>query len=323
MARRRTRFLDPRSSRGSRTSSCSRARWSRASSTGCTARRLRRVARLRRAPRLHAGRRHPPHRLAALRAHRPVLVKEFEADTNANFIVLLDVSGSMALRRADHQARLRAIPGGLPGLPRAASSATASGSSPSTSDVVEYVPPSAKHLDVCCTRSTGPRPSGPGSCARRCASSPSLRPPRIVVADLGPLRGAGGRCFDAHRRRPRPRERRRSCSTCSTRRSSTSRSTRPPNFEDLESGEQLPVVPDACARAYRELIQAHIATLPPAAEERVDYALFDTSQPLDHALFNYLSTASGSTRVEVAMAFLSPALPAGPRRAGGAGPRCT
>ena len=35
----------------------------------------------------------------------------------------------------------------------------------------------------------------------------------------------------------------------------------PSAFEDLESGEQIPIVPEALASQYRELVQAHVDAL--------------------------------------------------------------
>ena len=62
--------------------------------------------------------------------------------------------------------------------------------------------------------------------------------------------------------------------------------TDPSAFEDLESGDQLPVVPDAFADQYRSMIQAHIAELSSrASAQRMDYMLLQTSMPLDFALF--------------------------------------
>jgi hypothetical protein len=62
------------------------------------------------------------------------------------------------------------------------------------------------------------------------------------------------------------------------------------NFEDMETGEAIPVVPSLLRDQYRTLMRQHTATLARLMrEERIDYALFDTSQPLDHALFTYLA----------------------------------
>jgi hypothetical protein len=61
-------------------------------------------------------------------------------------------------------------------------------------------------------------------------------------------------------------------------------------FEDMETGEAIPVVPELLRDQYRTLVRDHSATLSRLMrEERIDYAIFDTSQPLDHALFAYLA----------------------------------
>ena len=69
-------------------------------------------------------------------------------------------------------------------------------------------------------------------------------------------------------------------------------------FEDLESGEQIPVVPEALADQYRDLVQSHVRALTERfSGNRIDYTLVDTSSPLDHALFSYLSARERLTRV--------------------------
>lgn len=72
----------------------------------------------------------------------------------------------------------------------------------------------------------------------------------------------------------------------------------PSAFEDLETGEQIPIVPDALADQYKALVQAHVSALRERfSANRIDYTLIDTSQPLDHALFSYLSTRERLSRV--------------------------
>ena len=75
-------------------------------------------------------------------------VKQFEADTNANCVVALDVSTSMRFGTR-RPSRSWTTAGSWPRrcCTSRTSSATASGSSPSTTDVLEYVPPSARHLE--------------------------------------------------------------------------------------------------------------------------------------------------------------------------------
>ena len=64
----------------------------------------------------------------------------------------------------------------------------------------------------------------------------------------------------------------------------------PSSFEDMESGDQIPVVPAKLAADYRALVEAHIQTLTQeATRKQVDYMLLNTSMPLDFALFRFLS----------------------------------
>src|SRR4030095_3313312 len=64
----------------------------------------------------------------------------------------------------------------------------------------------------------------------------------------------------------------------------------PSSFEDMESGDQMPIVPTKLAADYRALVQGHIETLSnKAAQQQVDYTLLNTSMPLDYALFRFLS----------------------------------
>ena len=51
------------------------------------------------------------------------------------------------------------------------------------------------------------------------------------------------------------------------------------SFEDLESGEQMPVVPESFREQYRALIQEHIDALTTKfSEQRIDYALLNTAE---------------------------------------------
>ena len=61
-------------------------------------------------------------------------------------------------------------------------------------------------------------------------------------------------------------------------------------FEDLESGEQMPIVPQALREEYKKMIRAHIEAIAERCKgARIDYTMIDTSAPLDNALFKYLS----------------------------------
>jgi hypothetical protein len=72
----------------------------------------------------------------------------------------------------------------------------------------------------------------------------------------------------------------------------------PSAFEDLETGEQIPIVPDALASQYKELVQAHVNALRERfSANRIDYTQLSTATPLDHALFSYLTTRERLSRV--------------------------
>jgi hypothetical protein len=69
-------------------------------------------------------------------------------------------------------------------------------------------------------------------------------------------------------------------------------------FEDLESGEQMPVVPEAFREEYRSLVKAHVDALTQSfSAVRVDYSMLDTSMPLDHALFRYLNSRARTMKI--------------------------
>jgi hypothetical protein len=69
-------------------------------------------------------------------------------------------------------------------------------------------------------------------------------------------------------------------------------------FEDLETTDQMPVVPQSFREQYRAMINDHINTLQTRfSEQRIDYALLNTQEPLDRALFSYLSSREKLMRV--------------------------
>lgn len=65
-------------------------------------------------------------------------------------------------------------------------------------------------------------------------------------------------------------------------------------LEDSETAEQMPVIPEVFASGYRERMHKHIESLRElAAANRMDYKLITTDQPLDYALFTFLSRRAG------------------------------
>ncbi len=141
-------------------------------------------------------------------------VKEFEADSNANFVVLLDVSSSMAfgerITKLDYAKTLAACLTYLVHKQR-----DRVGLVTFDSDVVDHVPPSAKHLDVVLhtlDRAKATRPGQLSGPLRRLAEHFGRR--GVVVLHLrslrgtrGDLRGAGADPLPRQRRRGLPRAR--------------------------------------------------------------------------------------------------------------------
>jgi uncharacterized protein (DUF58 family) len=60
-------------------------------------------------------------------------------------------------------------------------------------------------------------------------------------------------------------------------------------FVDMETRSEMHVIPDYVRQEYRKLLQRQIAQYEKECrKDRMDFALIDTSQPLDSALFSYL-----------------------------------
>jgi uncharacterized protein (DUF58 family) len=216
-------------------------------------------------------------------------VKEYEADTNANLVVLLDVSKSMdfgmkGLRKIDYARYLAASLSYFSSQQR-----DRIGLLTFDRDIVDYVPCSAKHLNVVLhtlDRVKPERPGALGSALHRVAGTLTRRGILVLISDLyepaeqvldavKPLRYRGNDVIVFHVLDPAevdfPYE-------------------EAGNFEDLETGEKIPIVPATQRARYNELVLGHIAALGRMfANDQIDYAMFDTATPLDYALFQYLS----------------------------------
>jgi uncharacterized protein (DUF58 family) len=218
-------------------------------------------------------------------------IKEFEADTNTSFSVLLDVSRSMSYASPGRVSKLdyaRYLAASLAWLSRGQRDRV--GLVTFAEDVVEVVPPSAKHLPLVLHALDRATAGGGGALAAplgRVADqfrrrsilvliSDLYEEPRAAVDAVHQLRNRGNDLIVMHVLDPTELE---------------FPFDDAASFQDLESGELLPVVPEYLRDEYRSLVAAHIAELSRLmGQQHIDYALFDTSKPLDHALFRYLST---------------------------------
>ena len=224
-------------------------------------------------------------------------IKEYEADSNSNFAVLLDVSKSMGfgtrgITKLDYG---RMLAGCLTYLVHRQRDRV--GFVAFDNDVVEHVPPSAKHMDTVLHVLDRLQPAQPGNLKvplHKIAEHFGRRGVLVLVSDLyeepdavleavGPLRFRGHDLIVFHLLDQAELD---------------FSFTEPSAFEDLESGVQIPIVPEKLADQYRELVQAHVAGLTERfSANRVDYALVNTASPLDHALFTYLTARERLSRM--------------------------
>jgi uncharacterized protein (DUF58 family) len=216
-------------------------------------------------------------------------VKEFEADTNTNLLLLLDVSASMGyasgpISKLQYAKFLASCLGYFSSRQR-----DRVGLATFENTIVDYVPPAAKHLPIVLQTIARAKPEGRSNidAALRAVAEHARRrlivviisdlydDPERVVRAVASLRNRGNDLIVLQVLDPAELDLPFDDAA---------------NFEDMETGEAIPVVPSLLRDQYRTLVQEHTATLRRLMrEERIDYALFNTAQPLDHALFAYLA----------------------------------
>ena len=224
-------------------------------------------------------------------------VKLFEAETSANFMVALDISKSMSfgthtVTKLDYACYLVASLSYFSQKQR-----DRVGLATFDHEIVEYVPPSTRHLQLILHTLTRAQPGRPGT-----LHDPLMRlgdnlhhrgivlvvsdfyeEPESVIDSIRHLRARGHDVIVFHLLDPAELE--------FTYESAAS-------FRDMESETMIPVVPDELANEYRALVGEHTKELARLfTGSRIDYTLLDTSKPLDYALFRYLSSREKMNRV--------------------------
>lgn len=215
-------------------------------------------------------------------------VKEFEAESNANFMTAIDVSRSMdfgtgALTKLDYARFLAACLTYFANKQRDRVSFASF-----DHDIVDYVPPSAKHLDAILHIIDRIEPGGHSDYLKpllKIAEASKRRgiivlisdfyeEPRAVVDAVNKLRFRGHDVivyqvldraeieFDYDE-------------------SAT--------YEDMETGASVPVVPGRMREQYKQMMADHLDEISNLMiKNQIDYGLVRTDQPLDEALFRYL-----------------------------------
>jgi len=224
-------------------------------------------------------------------------IKQYEADTNANLSVLLDVSKSMGfssqgVSKLEYGKFLAACLAYLSHRQR-----DRVGIITFDSEIVTHVPPSAKHFNVLLHTLERAEAQRAGRLLdnlnllaehfkRRSVIaliSDLYESPEALLDALKPYSARGNDLVVFHVLDPAEIE---------------FPYKEPSRFVDLESGVEVPVVPEGFADQYRKLMQEHIDALrSKCTDVRVDYVLLNTSKPLDEALFHYLGNRERLMRV--------------------------
>jgi uncharacterized protein (DUF58 family) len=224
-------------------------------------------------------------------------VKQYEADTNTNLSILFDVSKSMTftsggVTKLEYASFVAACLAYLAQRQR-----DRVGIITFDADIVAHVPPSAKHFNVTLQTLDRAKAERPGHLVEPLTKmaehfkrrgilvliSDFYEEPDAILEAIKPLKFIGNDLIVFHVMDPAELEFGYDDAS---------------SFEDLETGEQIPVVPQSLAEEYRSLVKTHIDALATKfSEHRIDYTLLNTSQPLDRALFSYLSSRERLMRV--------------------------
>ncbi|HSM35947.1 MAG TPA: DUF58 domain-containing protein [Longimicrobiales bacterium] len=219
-------------------------------------------------------------------------VRLFEAETNADVTLLVDVSRSMDFRGSDDRLTkldyARYLAASLAYL--ASTQRDRVGLTTFAGDVVETIPPAARHRDLvlrALERAHAVDRPGSGLASAAEALGAALRR-RGLVGVVGDFYEAPERveeAFSGLRSRGHdviafqvldPWERRLPELEATL-------------FEDLETGERLPVDPAAAGPAFRRRVEDHLrAVSATLLALRVDHVLLDTATPLSVALARFL-----------------------------------
>jgi len=223
-------------------------------------------------------------------------VKEFEADTNANLHLLLDVSRSMdfgsgAVTKLEYAKFLAASLAYLSRRQR-----DRIGLITFDNEIVEAIPPSIRHFNTvlhALDRITAGGVSNYREPLAKIALNLGRRSLVVLISDLydtpdrllgaiNQLRHRGNDLIVFHLLDPQ--ELNLDLGDVSS-------------VEDLESGINLPLATDQFRDQYRQLIRDHRAELERRfGANQIDYIFADISRPLDNILFRYLSDRERQNR---------------------------
>ena len=224
-------------------------------------------------------------------------VKLFEAETAADFMVALDISKSMSfgthsVTKLEYACYLTAALCFFSQKQR-----DRVGLATFDHEIVDYVPPSTRHLQLILHTLARAEPGRPGTLRdplMRLGDNLHHRGILLVISDfyeepeqvldsIRHLRARGHDVIVFHLLDPAELEFPFESAA---------------SFRDMESAEMIPIVPDELVAEYRARIADHTDELARLfLGSRIDYTVLDTSKPLDYALFQYLSSREKLARV--------------------------
>jgi uncharacterized protein (DUF58 family) len=224
-------------------------------------------------------------------------MKEFEADTNASVVFALDSSASMdygskGVTKYDYG---RFLIASLAWLSRQQGDRV--GLATFTGDIVDIVPPSARHLQLLLHTLGRSKATGAGTLSRpvqHLAHMTTRSGITVLVTDCYEDPAELGRCADALRMRGQDLIVFHVVDAAERDFPFTAAAT----FEDSESKSRIAVRPDDLRKRYLEQAGAHHAAVAKRlAASGADYVRVDTDQPLDRALHAYLDRRLARSRV--------------------------
>ncbi len=224
-------------------------------------------------------------------------VKQFEADSNASFLIALDISPSMrfgsgGITKLDYARGLAACLAYL-----ANSQKDRVGLMTFDREVREFIPPRGGRLEAILRalgeipEARGAAPLGPplaraAEASRRAGIvvllSDLYEEPEAVVEAIRVLQHRGSEVVVLHILDPA--ERAFPFDDVAT-------------FEDLETGELVPADPQKIRSEYQALVQKHIDSLrEKLGRDRIQHVLMETSTPLEVALRHFVRDRGGGAR---------------------------
>ncbi|MGH8311373.1 MAG: DUF58 domain-containing protein, partial [Steroidobacteraceae bacterium] len=216
------------------------------------------------------------------------LIREYEAETNTNVVIALDVSKSMSygtggLTKLD---AARVVGASLAYLAHRQRDRV--GFAAFAAEIAEYIPPAAAHFQLVLHALGRSQPRERGELAAPLARlgdalrrrgiivllSDCYEAPDAVADAMGGLRTSGHDVVVMH---------------VLDRAELDFPFQDAATFEDLETRERIPLVPARMRERYRISMQQHLDELERKLLERgVDYVVVNTSQPIEDTLFDYL-----------------------------------